>query len=144
MKIYVCAGSSEINLAYKWMSGLREMGHTITHDWIATIREVGDANPRSATHRQRVRWSSQDLLGIEAADLIWLIMPAKTSFGAAFEAGYALGKGKSLIVSGDWKGSIFSAQAEARFNEHMHAFEWIRLYGTPGSHEDELAALEAG
>jgi hypothetical protein len=28
-------------------------------------------------------------------------------------------------------------------NEHDHALEWLKLYGTPGSFEAEMAELEA-
>ena len=143
MKIYVCGGSSEMDMLAERMVQLRAMGHTITHDWIATIKEVGDANPRDATHKQRVSWSGADLRGVEEADLVWVLLPANTSFGCAFEAGFALGFGKEVIMSGDWRRSIFSSQVHARFNEHEHAFEWIKLSATPGSWEEEMEALEA-
>ena len=143
MKVYVCGGSSEMNEVADLMGRLREMGHTITHDWIATIRANGEANPRGASHRQRVRWSAEDIAGIEEADVVWVVLPVKPSFGCAFEAGFALGHGHSMIVSGDWRASIFTSQAEARFNQHEHALEWLRLYGTPGSWDDEMGALEA-
>jgi hypothetical protein len=71
------------------------------------------------------------------------MLPVKPSFGCAFEAGYALGCGQLTIVSGDWRASIFTSQAGACFNEHDHAYEWLKLYGTPGSWEDEMDALEA-
>ena len=41
------------------------------------------------------------------------MMPVKPSFGCAFEAGFAIGSGKTVIMSGDWQASIFSAQASA-------------------------------
>lgn len=143
MKVYVCGGSSELEMVADRMRQLRELGHTITHDWIATIRSVGDANPRQATHKARLAWSSEDLRGIEEADIVWCLLPTKTSFGCAFEAGYAIGHGQHIIMSGDWRASIFSSQAGACFNEHDHAFEWLKLRGTPGSWDEEMAALEA-
>lgn len=143
MKIYVCGGSSEMDLVAGYMTKLRAMGHIITHDWIATIRHDGEANPVTATHRQRLRWSGEDIGGIEIADLVWAILPVKRSFGCAFEMGFAIGHGHHLIVSGDWRASIFCAQAEARFNDHDHALEWVRLYSTPGDYESEMYSLEA-
>jgi hypothetical protein len=143
VKIYVCGGSSELDLVAGYMRKLRDAGHEITKDWVATIRATGDANPRTATHKQRLRWSGDDLAGIEDARLVWVILPVKTSFGCAFEAGYAIGHGYVVIMSGDWRRTIFSSQALARFNEHDHALEWIRIYTTPGSSDDELGALEA-
>jgi hypothetical protein len=143
VKIYVCGGSSELEAVADRMRQLREMGHEITHDWTATIRSVGDANPRTATHEQRFRWSEADLGGIEEASLVWVMLPVKPSFGCAFEAGRAIGMGHLVIMSGDWRSTIFSSQVEARFNEHDHALEWIRLYTRPGSWADEMSALEA-
>lgn len=143
MRIYVCGGSSEMDTIAERMRQLREMGHMITHDWVATIRSVGEANPRQASHKDRLRWAAEDLRGIEEAHIVWAMLPVKPSFGCAFELGFACGQGHHVIVSGDWRASIFSAQAEARFNEHDHALAWLKLYGTPGSWEEEMAALEA-
>ena len=143
MKLYLCGGSSELDLVSEHMGLLRAMGHEITHDWTATIRAVGDANPRNARHKKRLGWSAEDLDGIDRADLVWAMLPAKASFGCAFESGFAIGSGKTVIMSGDWRASIFSAQASARFNEHAHAIEWLRLYGEPGDHEEEMTALES-
>jgi hypothetical protein len=143
MKIYVCGGSSELDAVSARMQQLRETGHTITHDWTANVRSVGDANPRTATHEQRSQWAADDLRGIEEASLVWVMLPIKPSFGCAFEAGAAVGAGTRVIISGDWRATIFSSQAYARFNEHDHALEWIRLYGTPGEWGLEMSELEA-
>ena len=143
MRIYLCGGSSELDAVAERMRQLREMGHTITQDWVAVIRANGDANPRTAPHKNRAMWSGEDLSGVETADVVWVMLPVKPSFGCAYEAGFALGRGVRTIVSGDWRASIFTSQADARFNEHDHAMAWLKLYGTPGSWEDEMSALEA-
>lgn len=143
MKIYVCGGSSEMDLVAGYMTKLRALGHEITHDWVSVIRSVGDANPREAARRQRRAWSGDDIHGIESASLVWVLLPLKTSFGCAFEAGFAIGRGGHVIMSGDWRASIFSGQSLACFNEHDHALEWIRLYTTPGIWDNEMAKLKA-
>lgn len=143
MKIYVCGGSSEMDVVAERMRQLREMGHIITCDWVEAIRAVGEANPRNASHEQRAAWGTEDLHGIEGADLVWVMLPVSPSLGCAFEAGFAIRNGSAVIVSGDWRATIFSAQAEARFDEHDQALEWIRLCGTPGTHDDAMDALEA-
>jgi hypothetical protein len=79
MKIYVCGGSSELDAVSARMQQLREMGHTITHDWTANVRSVGDANPRTVTHKQRSQWAADDLRGIEEASLVWVMLPIKRS-----------------------------------------------------------------
>jgi hypothetical protein len=141
--VYIAGGSTEMDLVAGYMNTLRAWGISITHDWIATIRTVGDANPRVASHRKRFQWSAQDVRGVMDAQIVWAILPAKTSFGCAFEAGVAIGSGRDLIVSGDWRSTIFSAQARARFNEHDHALKWLRWHVTPGDWRDEMAELEA-
>ena len=132
-----------MDLVADYIRRLRDLGYTITHDWVSVIRAVGDANPRQATLRQRTKWSAEDMRGIEAAHMVWALLPVKPSFGCAFEIGYAIGHGVDIIVSGDWRASIFTAHANAVFNEHDHAFEWLKLYGTPGNWEDEMLELEA-
>jgi hypothetical protein len=143
MKIYICGGSSEMDLIADLMKKLRDMGHTITHDWVATIRSVGEANPRDVSHKTRAGWSDDDLRGVSDASLVWVVLPKKTSFGCAFEAGYAVGMGEHVIMSGDWRATIFSSRAESRFDTHEKALEWIRLYATRGVTEEQLDALEA-
>jgi hypothetical protein len=142
-RVYVCGGSSELDLVARHMHTLRAWGYIITRDWVSVVRSNGSGNPRDATHKARLRWSADDIRGIEEASIVWALLPVKPSFGCAFEIGYAVGHGERVIVSGDWRATIFSAQAEARFNEHEHALEWLRLYGTPGSWEEEMIALEA-
>jgi hypothetical protein len=142
MKIYICGGSSEMDLVAGYMRDLRDTGHSITHDWIATIRSNGDANPRVASNCLRAKWATDDLRGIERADIVWVILPIKPSLGCAFEAGYVAGFGDRFIISGDWRATIFSSRAFARFDEHDRALKWLQLYGTPGEQEDEMKSLE--
>lgn len=143
MKIYVCGGSSEMDLVAGYMSSLRAMGHVITEDWISAIRVVGESNPRQITHRRRMRYASDDLRGIRTAALVWVILPVAKSFGCAFEMGFAVGRGHEVIISGDWRETIFSSMADFRFDEHEHALEWIRLLGSRGNQEEAMLALEA-
>jgi hypothetical protein len=125
MKIYVCGGSSELDAVADRIRQLRELDREITHDWVAVIRSIGEFNPRSASHEQRLEWSDGDLLGIEKADIVWVVLPVKPSFGCAFEMGFAIGIGCRVIVSGDWRASIFTAQAFACFDKHDSALDWI-------------------
>jgi nucleoside 2-deoxyribosyltransferase len=128
MKIYVCGGSAELAVVSAWMDALRDAGHEITHDWTEVVRAEGEGNPRDATHAQRSAWAEADLQGIGTADLVWGILPTTSSFGCAFELGYAVALGKQVIVSGDWRRSIFSCRALLRFETHNIAFEAIRNF----------------
>ena len=108
------------------MDQLRAMGHEITHDWVAAIRAAGgEANPRDAAHLQRLAWSDEDIAGIETAELVWVLMPSRPSFGCGVEFGYALSLGGDVIVSGDWRASVFTSQASERFDTHDEVFDWI-------------------
>lgn len=132
MNFYVCAGSSEMPLARSVMASLRTMGHAITHDWVAEIeRAGGNANPRDATEEQRRAWSYADLAGVERADVFWMLVPERPSFGASFEFSFAVfmqapSAGRLTIVSGDWRQSIFTSLASHRFDDHEQALIWVR------------------
>ena len=128
MKIYLCAGSHEIALAKETMQKLRAMGHTITHDWAAAIEKVGCANPRDVAEEQRRAWAYEDLAAIERADVFWMLIPKTPSFGASYEFGYAVTVSRAcrVIVSGDWKVSIFTSLALHRFATHDEALAWIK------------------
>jgi hypothetical protein len=126
MNVYVSGGSSEIGQVERLMQQVRGMGHTITHDWTRAVRIQGESNPRNAQHVDRLAWSGEDLAGIDCADVVWVILPVKPSFGCAFEAGYALGVGRVVVMSGDWRATIFSSQAMARCDSHDGALEWLR------------------
>jgi hypothetical protein len=125
MKIYLCAGSHEIAIAKDVMGKLRAMGHTITHDWVATIEKAGCANPRDATEDQRRGWAYEDLAGIEAADVFWMMIPKTPSFGASYELAFAQAVVRRVIVSGNWLQSIFTSLADQRFDTHEQALSWL-------------------
>ena len=144
MKIYICGGSTELDEVASRIRQLRELGHTITYDWVTVVRANGGVgNPRSATYTQRLRWSDDNIQGVETANIVWAILPKQSSFGCAFEIGCAIGCSRPVIVSGDWRATIFSSQALARFDEHDRAVEWLKLFVTPGSWDAEMNALEA-
>ena len=122
------------------MQQLRDLGHEITHDWVEAIRAAGgEANPRDATQAQRRQWSDEDLRGIDRAELVWVMVPERPSFGCGFEMGFAVGTGKDIIMSGDWRATVFSAQADARFDSHDEAIEWIGRYSA--ADDDERALM---
>lgn len=128
--IYVASGSAEpdISVAEEWIGKLRLQGFTITHDWTAIVRAHGGGSPRTASDRDRLTWVSVDIDAVCAAETLWLIVPTKPSFGAGFELGIAhiTRQANSLIlVSGDWRSSIFTSVAHERFDTHERAFEYL-------------------
>lgn len=85
MKIYVGGGSTELDRVSGFIDDLEILGHEITHDWVKTIREVGDANPREATAVQQREWVAKNKGGIKEADLCVFLLPELPSYGVAFD-----------------------------------------------------------
>ncbi len=85
MRIYVAGSGEELGRARRVMAALRAAGHTITHDW--TVGYAADADMddvHAATSAER------DIDGIDDSEAFLLLRnPARTTFGAAFEAGFA-------------------------------------------------------
>jgi hypothetical protein len=135
MRIYLAAGSSEIETAEAYAASLRARGHTITHDWMDNVRKVGEANPRDAPIDLKAEWVRLNLDGLNRAKLVWFLLPVKPSFGLAFELGVAHGiegstlsmgaVDRRLVVSGDWRATIQTAVAHSRFDTHEEAFKYI-------------------
>jgi hypothetical protein len=124
VKVYVAASSKQIDRARAAMDRLRAAGHTVTHDWTASIAEVGCANPIDATRQQRRNWALDDLQGVLEADVLWVLMPADhDSFGAGVEFGRAIDSDVSRIVCSGACASIFTSLADAEYGRDDQAFE---------------------
>jgi hypothetical protein len=121
-KVYVAASSAQMDRAKDAMAKLRTAGHTVVHDWPTIIEDRGTANPVDATTDERWDWAIDDLAGVKAADVLWLLMPATEGFGAAVELGYALAHGIPVICSGVYARSIFTAMAVC-YDRDDQAFE---------------------
>lgn len=127
MRIYLAGGSAEMDLCASYMTRLRDAGHDITYDWAGNVRKVGAANPRGASECDRQAWSLDDLDGVRAAETFWLLVPEKLSIGCWVEFGVAFRHSatRRLIVSGDWRKTIFTSLADERYDTHEEAFEAI-------------------
>lgn len=129
--VYVAGASSDLSAVDDWMSRLRTAGFAIALDWPANIRVVGDANPRHAAETDRLRWTLDDLEAAIASDVFWMIVPDGTTTGAWCELGAVwsyrryVTRAPVIIVSGDWRKTIFTSLADHRFDSHEEAFAWI-------------------
>jgi len=128
--IYVGASSNEIDRAVRCMQMLKSAGFIVTSTWPATIANVGDANPRDASTVDRCTWASSDFRELDQADTFWMLVPSVgTGRGAYAELGYAKGRDKLTLSSGDTKQSIFCALT-AEFVDDIEAFatlcKWAR------------------
>ena len=135
--IYVAASSHEIDRAERCMAALRAAGIIVTSTWPTTIRNVGDANPMTATREQRYPWADGDIAEVNGASGFLLLMPQKASQGAFFEFGFAFASEKVTWVSGPNQGaSIFTALANHHHDTDEEAiasvinFAAISRYGT--------------
>lgn len=130
-KVYVAGGSHEIARCEDAIQALRDLGHTVVHDWPRMVREVGSANPRDATDDMRQAWAEQDLDGVAEADVLWLLMPEREGFGAAVELGYAIAGGADIVISGPHQRSIFTVYADRVYPTDLDALKAEFMRGIP-------------
>jgi hypothetical protein len=130
--IYVAGASApgSIEVAEGYMRRLERVGFEITHDWTRDIRANINRPDASLGHVERQDYARKDLTGIREARIFWLLVPpAGMGTGCWVELGYALSEHarlpEMLIISGDWKRSIFCDLVPTRFDEHERAFDFI-------------------
>jgi hypothetical protein len=126
MKIYLAGASKELDTCKHYIERLKLLGHTITHDWTKEVEANGDANPKDVALGDMIKWSHDDLSGVKKSDIVWLLIPENNSAGCWIEYGFALGIHKRVVISGNWKKSIFSALAYERFPNHELALDFFR------------------
>jgi hypothetical protein len=95
VRVYVAGSSDEREIVGHWLLALRKAGAVITHDWTNS-----EGYYRSSTEDERRRWARQDLDGVRAANVVWMLAPEGKSEGAHVELGAALALGKRVLVSG--------------------------------------------
>ena len=121
LRLYVAGGSSERADCQAAIDRLAAAGVVITLDW---TRSPGWERPLSVA--EEAEQARHDLDAVDAADLVWLRLPERASEGAHVELGYALAKGKRVIVSGEVRaGRIFPRLAAMLFGSHWDAEGWI-------------------
>lgn len=102
LRVYV-AGSSKERERVEWAMGVvRESGAELTHDWLAVMDAAG---PDELCDHRTLRAAAQDdIKGIDAADVVWFLVPKTPSTGAWFEVGYAFARfdrGLKIMAPGD-------------------------------------------
>lgn len=126
MKVYVAGASAELDRVAKYIAVLREAGIEITHDWTKSVADNGGpANDQNIPKARRAAIASADILGVQAADHLWLITPENQSLGCWVELGAAVtDPEKTVIVSGPWR-SIFQDMADHQFTDHDEALRFL-------------------
>ena len=97
MKLYI-AGSSderEKRAVQALMDIVRAKGHIVTHDWT-----VCEGLKRDCVPAEKRVFARNDLEGVRACDVFWLVAPPGPSEGAFVELGVALALKKRTVVSG--------------------------------------------
>lgn len=110
--IYIAAASKEIERAERVRDQLRGHGFTITSTWMDQIRQIGEANPRDASHAQRHTWSLQCLYEVWKSDVLLFLVPPVgiDTAGAWGELIHAHNQKEiEILCAGDTKRSIFCA-----------------------------------
>jgi nucleoside 2-deoxyribosyltransferase len=120
MKVFVSGASAERTMIKSFMDSLRAVGVEITVDWIKAIEDEGTANT-GLTAAKMLHYAQMDLRGVDDADVVWTLIPNNNSKGCWVELGYAFGKGKLIVTSGNEEASIFTAMSHAHFKTHGEA-----------------------
>lgn len=121
--IYVAASSQEAELASDLAKLLKNAGWRITHSWFQEFVVDGRVPGRDRDVPTDVRTSAAktDIDAVLQASWLWLLVPQGSSVGAWVELGAAIASGRRIVVSGDWRRTIFSELAALKFETHSHA-----------------------
>jgi Nucleoside 2-deoxyribosyltransferase len=130
MKVYI-AGSSdehEKRTVLALMDIVRTNGHVVAVDWPNC-----EGLKRDCTPAEKRMFARNDLDGVRACDVFWLVAPAAPSEGAHVELGGALILRKRALVSGP-----HARRTAEPFAKDRLFSELAEIYDT---HEAALAAL---
>lgn len=127
--IYLAGASAEAAMIASYATALAQSGWTIAHAWWNDFL-VGGHTPgmdRDVSHEIRAMHAHDDFEGALSANYFWLLVPGATgSVGAWIEYGAAIGYQEPVvIVSGDWRRTIFTELADDRFATHGLAMTWF-------------------
>jgi hypothetical protein len=130
LAVYVAASASpdEVPRVRAAIAQLRALGIRVTCTWPDIVAaNHGEANPRDASHEDRRAWSTQDLAEIDAAHVLWFLVPTPpaTTRGGWWEASHAHATSKHLIFSGDTLQSVFCSLGH-EFTTDAAALVWLQ------------------
>lgn len=127
-RLYIAGASAEIDMVAAYMKMARERGWAITFDWTRDVfeaRAAGVADSALSDDR-RAALAVLDLEGVRLADAVWLLVPPPgRSAGAWLELGYAISMQKRIVVSGDYRRSIFTSLASKCFEHHTEVLDFL-------------------
>jgi hypothetical protein len=111
MRVYTASRFSEYERVRRFNDDLREAGHIVTHDWTRTEEFGPDGHPLNGNGSllplgEQARHAQEDLDAAGEADVV-ILLPVPDMGGAYVEVGYALARGKRIIVAGEGRFLIF-------------------------------------
>jgi hypothetical protein len=127
ISVYVAGASREAKQVEHFMIRLRENGVEVSHDWI-TLMKLATVHERHLTPTARKRAAELDAQAVRCSDIVWLQIPDEATIGAWVEFGIVLGdilRHALVIVSGDWRRTIFTELADFKFDTHEQAFAFV-------------------
>lgn len=127
VRIYLAARYREKNRMKQFQKELIERGHTVTSTWMNETY-APDVKMEDLSEDQMRYFANRDLDEIEESDVVFLFTVAPTTEivrgGSIFEAGYAMGKGKKLLVIGPAQ-NIFLLLTVNKVSNWKGAKEWL-------------------
>ncbi len=157
-KIYVAGAYAARADVSRYLARLWGIGAEITLDWPAVIAAAGKPDSE-LTAEERQHYAEMDLVAVEQADIVWLMIPVADSKGSWVKFGYAIAwarwtarlnavaakfrpdapplrQPRIIIASGDQRACIFgSARGVLTYDTHADAFSAISALvvrgGTP-------------
>jgi hypothetical protein len=99
MKLYLAGPMSAAQAIIALAARLASAGHTLTSRWLSRPKRTGFPT-----------LAQEDLADIDACDCLILWTSQANHFGGArhTEAGYALGRGKRIVVFGPWENLFYT------------------------------------
>jgi nucleoside 2-deoxyribosyltransferase len=125
MKIYLAARYSRRDQLRALAEQLREAGHTVTSRWLETEWANRPDQSSAAPPEYRAKYALIDLEDVDAADVVVSFTEAPgdgSRGGRHVEHGYALAKGKRLVVVG-YRENLFHEHPSVEF----YASQWDML-----------------
>lgn len=125
MKFYLAGAYSRRLEILGYANRMRALGFTVTSRWLDGSHEHTGGDPYDATRDERSAWAAVDLQDVDDADAVIMFetdaATPRMRGGAHVEFGYAMAKGKQMIVVGYDGGRhhIFHALPSV---VHFHSF----------------------
>ena len=105
-------------------------GHRITSRWIGGAHEGTDGTEAGLTPEDSRRFATEDLQDIDAAQIVVLFTDGKPGRGGKdHEFGYAMAKGKFLVLVGPEINVFHRLDGILRFDDEAQFLDWTRRGG---------------